>query len=139
MNKEEVQSYLNVGNDKEVVVDISTIEELGGMVRTTKITSPSRVSIEFDSWGYDEGGIYFKAEYPDLDKLIPVLEIYLGKDIASWENFTKTGNYPNKLDVTNLTPDELAEKFKVNTSLLPDSGKYTLHSDYWKPIIETIE
>ncbi len=137
MTKEEIEAYLNVGKGKEVVVEISVIESLGGMVRTVTIREHCQVRIEFESWGYDEGGIYYIADYSELDSLVIALEQYFGKDISKWKNHTKTGDYPDKIDVENISSVQIGKAFRSDSALLPKFGEYTLQGcSYWKSIIE---
>lgn len=57
MTKEEIQTYVDLGSGHTVCVDIGLAREFPGYVRKVCIHPQNRVSIEFDVYGHDEGGI----------------------------------------------------------------------------------
>jgi len=116
MNIQEIASYLSVSSASSVVVDCTVIESLGGMVRTTTIFPEVKVRMEFESWGHEEGGIYFTAEYDILPSLVAALETYFGSPIRNWKNISRTGYYPNQPKIEIISSEEVAILFKTNTS-----------------------
>src|SRR5262249_49578016 len=96
MTRDEVFRYVSVGRSKSVHVDIRLMDEYPGYVRSVIFHDGNRVSVEFELYGFDEGGAYFWAEYPSLDAAIDSVEEFLGVLIEGWQNHNKTGNYPDK-------------------------------------------
>lgn len=62
--------HLHVGRSRSVCVDCSLSENYPGWVRTITIESETELQVEFDVYGYDEGGLYVAIEYSDIDTLI---------------------------------------------------------------------
>jgi len=93
MTRDEIAAYLKLGASRSVTVDVRIV--FGG-VRAVRIRCGNEVSVEFDSWGYDEGGAYFRNQYRDLPAAVSALEVYLGDPIENWHNFSKSGKYPEQ-------------------------------------------
>ena len=124
MTKEEILSHLNVGGGKCVCVDCSINENYPGIVRTITIAEKAELRIEFDTHNHIENEFPFTIQYPDLDTLIKELEKYLNLKLELWENFTKSGNYPEleeKVDFQNSWK-KLKQDYFNGKPLLPSGG-----------------
>jgi hypothetical protein len=71
------------------------LDEYPGLVRSVSIAAGSRVLVEFDTRGYDEGGLLVEFIYGSLSEAIYSIGLYLGVGIEHWENFNRSGNYPS--------------------------------------------
>ena len=106
MTHDEIASYLKVGVGRIVTVDIRVV--FGG-VRSVRIQGHNAVLVEFDAWGYDEGGVYFRKQYADLLAAISVLEAYLGEPVEDWHNFSISGAYPERPSETSSWVEALGD------------------------------
>ena len=86
--------YMEMSRAKTITVDCSLSTEYSGYVWTITIQPDNIVRVEFEVYGYDEGGITYYIQYRNFDGLIKNLEKYLGKNLIDWENVNQTGNYP---------------------------------------------
>jgi hypothetical protein len=139
MTKTQILSYLYVGSTRSVCVDCRLTENYPGWVRTITIEGKTKLRVEFDVYGYDEGGLYITIEYTTFKTLIDELEKYLLLKIEQWENVTQSGKYPELQYEVNF--QKSAHQLKqdlVNKKLsLPKGGiKYTIQSTYWRNIAE---
>lgn len=97
MTKDEILNYLKVSRYKSVVVDQSLCVDYPGWVRTILIRPGFLVEIDYNPYNLDEGiNPGYEAEYSSLDVLVSSLEEFLGLKIEDWENYSKTGGYPNE-------------------------------------------
>jgi hypothetical protein len=139
MIKAEILSHIHVGRSRSVCVDCSLSENYLGWVRTITIESETELQVEFDVYGYDEGGLYVTIEYSDIDTLINQLEIYFNLKLEQWENFTKSGKYPELKDKVDFekSGNQLKRDLVDKRLSLPNRGiRYTIKSTYWKNIAE---
>ena len=99
MNICELVSYIEVGMTKPVVVDRVLLEEYGNYMRVIGFLDKEQILISY--FYYDESdedtGIDINLKYESLDKAIQSIEQFLGVSIDRWENFNRTGNYPEPL------------------------------------------
>jgi hypothetical protein len=93
MTHDEIASYLKVGAGRIVTVDIRVV--FGG-VRSVRIRGNNKVLVEFDAWGHQEGGVYFRRKYADLPNAVSVLAAYLGEPVEDWHNYSSSGAYPER-------------------------------------------
>jgi hypothetical protein len=132
MDMEEIRNYLNAARSHSVCVERSLPPEFPGFVRTVTIREGYRVSIEYEAYGMDEGGAYFWGRFADLDEAVSYLEGFLGKPLSAWENFSKSGRYPDR--DPNADPDEgaarLSQALATNAPCLP-SRLFELKGSYW--------
>ncbi|MFW2095239.1 hypothetical protein ACG9ZL_03245 [Acinetobacter sp. ULE_I057] len=100
MNICELVSYIEVGMTKPVVVDRVLLEEYGNYMRVIGFLDKEQILISY--FYYDESdedtGIDINLKYESLDKAIQSIEQFLGVSIDGWENFNRTGNYPEPLE-----------------------------------------
>jgi hypothetical protein len=96
MTREEIQPYLDVGNSHSVCVDISLVVGLPSMVRLVSICKPYEAEIKYYTYGLHEAPLRSRRSFPTLNEVVIFLEQYLGRGIETWENFNKTGNYPER-------------------------------------------
>jgi hypothetical protein len=133
VNKEEIEKYLKAGRSHSICIDRALSIDFPGFVRTVTIREGIRVSVEYEVHGMDEGGAYYWANFPTLEDAIPVLESFLGKPMESWENFTRTGKYPDKPEGIDASKGH--EKLKLaiagGDATLPPPV-FDLTSSYWK-------
>lgn len=96
MNICELVSYIEVGMTKPVVVDRVLLEEYGNYMRVIGFLNKDQILISYFYYdGSDEDtGIDINLKYESLDKAIQSIEQFLGVSIDGWENFNRTGNYP---------------------------------------------
>jgi hypothetical protein len=125
MTRDEVYRYVSVGRSKSVHVDIRLMDEYPGYVRSVIFHDGNRVSVEFEQYGIDESGAYFWAEYPSLDAAIDDAEEFLDAPIEAWQNYNKTGNYPDEpSDLDSLDGhDKLREAIRNNHVRLPRGSR----------------
>jgi hypothetical protein len=133
MTRDEIYRYICVGSSKSVCVDIRLIPEYPGFVRSIIFREGNRVSVEFETYGSDEGGAYFNAEYRSLDAAIDAVEEFLGSPIESWQNYNKTGNYPEPPYDLNASDDgeKLREAIRNDNVPLPKGSRFSIPSGYW--------
>jgi hypothetical protein len=119
MTREEIERYLRVGRRRAATVDIDLVFD---HVRTVSIRPGPKVLIEFEAWGYDEGGAAFSKAYDSLDDAVRELEAFLKRSISSWMNVNATGAYPD-------APEDHGDAF-INALRL---GKLPLPSSEFVP------
>lgn len=127
--------YMEMSRAKTITVDCSLSTEYSGYVWTITIQPDNIVRVEFEVYGYDEGGITYYIQYRNFDGLIKNLEKYLGKNLIDWENVNQTGNYPERPG--NWEKENADEKIKIdlvsNNIKLPLNGIRTwMPEGYWK-------
>lgn len=71
--------HMKTSRTKTITVDCSLSMEYSGYVRTITIMPDNIVKVEFEVYGYDEGGITYYVQYKNFDTLIKNLENYLGR------------------------------------------------------------
>jgi len=138
MNKNEILQYLHFGRYKKVIIDRRIIPEYHSHVREVVIVDENIIAIEFNSYGYDEGGLTFYIEFRDIDELIVNMQVYLSCDIDSWENINRTGYYPEPIqDCDVSTTDRLVADFIQDSIELPkNSVGIKIHECYWRNMLE---
>ncbi len=95
MNYNEIESYLTVGSTKSLCVDRKLSIKYQGFVRDLTIVDKLKVSIEYNTYGYNEGGLTIILLYNSQEKLIDSLEKFIGTTMDEWENITRSGFYPD--------------------------------------------
>jgi hypothetical protein len=104
--------------------------EYPGFVRSIIFREGNSVSVEFEQYGFDEAGAYFNAKYQSLDAAIDAVEIFLGSPIESWQNYNKTGNYPEEpyqLDASDGYA-KLVEAIRNDIVPLPRGSRFSLQN-----------
>ena len=139
MNIEEIKKYLSLGNTKSVCVNRQLSLYYEGFVIDITIQKDNVLKQEFNTHGFDEGGLVIFFKYENLDNMITSVESYLGKKLADWENISKTGYYPEldrDVDFTNsgikIKSDLVEGKIRTpkgwNESYMPVG--------YWKNLVD---
>jgi hypothetical protein len=139
MSRDEISRYLAVGSTRSVVVDLSLSAEFSGQVRQVTIRAGNFVTVEFYPYGYDEGAPCFWGQYPDLDSLIADLEVYLARPLSEWENFTRSGSYPeaDETAIDHATGgQDLTRAVAAGSVPLPSGVRYELRGGWWKDVAD---
>ncbi|MBO3655293.1 hypothetical protein [Acinetobacter bereziniae] len=99
MNIEELVNYIEVGMTQPVVVDRTLLTEYGRHIRVTGFLKNNKILISyyFYDGSDDDTGVDIKLQYESLDTAIQSIEQFLGLSIDQWENYNRTGNYPEPL------------------------------------------
>lgn len=99
MNIDELVNYIEVGMTQPVVVDRTLLEEYGRYIRVIGFLKNNKILISYcfyDGSG-DDTGVDINLQYESLDTAIQSIEQFLGLSIDQWENYNRTGNYPEPL------------------------------------------
>ena len=132
MTEDEIKGYLHVGREKTVCVERRLLVQYGDIVRTTEIRKDFLVQLSFENWGSDEGGAYFSGQYESFKEVIKFLETYFGRPLAAWENYTKSGGYPEKPLRNNTKGDiEFRKDIKKRAIELPVGTLFKMQKNYW--------
>jgi len=137
MNVNEVISYIKTGSTKSVCVDRRLLDRYPGIVRDIVIKGNNRLHLEFNTYGYDEGGLIIELLYEDFDALISALEKYLHSNIIEWDNITKSGFYPKIMDGVDydLSGRHLKQELRNDLIDIPSGwNKKVVLPDYWADI-----
>lgn len=123
MTSDEIKTYTSLGRNHSVCIDISFVAEIPGVLRHIEIYRNNLVWICFKSYGLDEGGASYKGKFSSLEDLVLALELYLNNPISEWKNYSKTGEYPEKI---RFDPIEMNYKtfLLVTSKLLPKQGDF---------------
>ncbi|MFT0696063.1 hypothetical protein ACDX34_18325 [Acinetobacter bereziniae] len=99
MNIDELVNYIEVGMTQPVVVDRTLLEEYGRYIRVIGFLKDNKILISyyFYDGSDDDTGVDIKLQYESLDTAIQSIERFLGLSIDQWENYNRTGNYPEPL------------------------------------------
>ncbi|MFW1799652.1 hypothetical protein ACG9YX_06400 [Acinetobacter nematophilus] len=100
MNIDELVNYIAVGMTQPVVVDRTLLEEYGRYIRVIGFLKNNKILISYYYYdGSDEDtGVDIQLQYESLDTAIKSIEQFLGLSIDQWENYNRTGNYPEPLE-----------------------------------------
>lgn len=99
MNIDELVNYIEVGMTQPVVVDRTLLEEYGRYIRVIGFLKNNKILVSYyfyDGSG-DDTGVDIKLQYESFDTAIQSIEQFLGLSIDKWENYNRTGNYPEPL------------------------------------------
>ncbi len=132
MTIDEIMRYIEVGSTNSICVDRRILDDYQHIVRDVIIRKDCILTIEFNTFGYDEGGLIINIHYKDYKKLISSLESYLDINIENWTNINKSGWYPEQIKDVDF--DESSEKFEKDLAgdkiLLPMGGdKYEIQAN----------
>ena len=99
MNIDELVNYIEVGMTQPVVVDRTLLTEYGRYIRVIGFLKDNKILISyyFYDGSDDDTGVDIKLQYESLDTAIQSIEQFLGLSIDQWENYNRTGNYPEPL------------------------------------------
>ncbi len=140
MNIEEILQYLSTSLNGEVVISKEILTDYKTpIVREIYIQKEFVVRIEFNDYGYDEGGFTIYFQYENMEVLVSSLECYLDKSIIKWENYNKTGSYPS-LDNISLQSKKFKDDLKSKNLYLPKEWiSYQVKNNYWLQFFQLIE
>lgn len=96
MDLAEINRYLATGSEPYVCISRQYFTDDLNKLREIYIGKDNLVKLEFNTWGYDEGGLIIEFNYADEHSMIASLENFLQIPIENWENFNKIGNYPSE-------------------------------------------
>jgi hypothetical protein len=132
MIKSELLDILSFNPDHACCVDVQNILAAPGYVRTTTVHEKLRVSIEFDVWGMDEGGLYYWGEFDTVELLILCIEDYLERPIEQWHALGRN-DYPIRPPETGTIESHRFFKTMLASGELPmpSSGNFKTNSTYW--------
>ncbi|QDU27861.1 hypothetical protein ETAA8_29520 [Anatilimnocola aggregata] len=110
-------------------VDVRPVDGAPGYVRTTTISEGNRVIIEFDVWGMDEGGLYYRAEFATLQEAVECVEEYIGRPLLEWEH----ADYPPRPPEAGTEESHrwFRDLLVQGGPTLPPRGDFQTSSDYW--------
>jgi hypothetical protein len=120
---------LSVGARHAVCVDVRSVEDSPGYVRTTTLGQGNLVLIEFDVWGMDEGGLYYRADFASLEQAVECVEAYVGSPLREWSHPA----YPSRPPEvgTPRSHEQFRELLARGGPALPACGAFRTSSDYW--------
>ncbi|OTG63482.1 hypothetical protein [Acinetobacter silvestris] len=99
MNINELVNYIEVGRTKPVVVNRVLLESFGNYMRIIGFLTKTEILISY--FYYDEinedTGVNIVLEYESIEMAIESIEQFLESPLDEWENFNRTGNYPEPL------------------------------------------
>ncbi|GGJ23511.1 hypothetical protein [Deinococcus roseus] len=96
MTLDEIKSHLLVGASNKVTIDVSVMPEVPSDVREVSLYKGNTARIFFRPYGLDEKNVMFSKDYSSLEEMVQEMEAYLGLPISDWENFSRTGRYPDR-------------------------------------------
>lgn len=104
MNKTEILNYIAVGRYYSVTVDRILLKDFGNIIREICFQRDNQVRVSYLPYGMDEGGYDIYLTYDSIDLAICSIEDFLNKKLENWENFNKSGSYPEEIgkDFENL-------------------------------------
>ena len=97
MNKTEILNYIAVGRYHSVTVDCILLKDFGNIIREICFHRDNQVRVSYLPYGMDEGGYDIYLTYASIDLAISSIEDFLNKKLENWENFNKTGDYPEEI------------------------------------------
>lgn len=136
MTKTELLDILSIGAEHACCVDVQNVPAVRGYVRTTTVHEYLRVSIEFDVWGLDEGGLYYWGKFATIELLVSSLEAYLGRPLNQWRPLGQL-DYPPRPPETGTAQSHRLFKALLASGrpLAPWDGEFKTSSPYWLPFV----
>lgn len=129
MTFDDLLRELAVSSEHAVCIDVRNLNDAPGYVRTTTLHAGNQVTIEFDVWGLDEGGLYFRAAFATLEAAVKCVEVYVGRPLGEWGQ----AEYPPRPAETGTAEShrQFRELLALGGPALPAGGEFRTHSDYW--------
>jgi|GEM_PF-1988717 len=134
MDADEIKRYVEFGKYDGVCVDCKKLIEYPGFVRVIVFKRNNRVSIEFYALIYDAHSTFpeYCCDFQTVDEAIESIENFLGKPIAEWVNYNKSGEYPVYVDDKESEPSEESfrrlERDAIDKRIvLPQKGNFKLN------------
>jgi hypothetical protein len=135
MTLDELGNRLLVGRSRSVCVDIAMIPDLSGFVRTITIRPNNEVAIEFNSYGYDEGGACFVGKFDSLEGAATSVEEYLGVPMSAWASEHEYPPPPPTALEVKASEERLASAIATEKLTLPRGSRFELEESYWSRFI----
>lgn len=132
MNFTSFEQYFE-SQSRRLCADLRLSADYPGMVRGLYFASECFVIVEFEQYGWEEGGAYFYGQYPDYANAVRSIEHYLGKSLTDLSN--ADGAYPDHPGIVhiNVGAGMLADAIATNTVSLPDGARFELRGSWqWK-------
>lgn len=139
MNEKEILNYIDMSRNKSICIDRCLLEKYPGYVREITIMKDKILKVEFNVYGYDEGGLIIKVYYEDYNKLFNAVQEFINIGIQEWENFSKSDWYPNLEDEVDFDYSGLMLKqdlINKTLSIPKDGARYEIPLGYWKDVSE---
>jgi hypothetical protein len=118
-----------VRSSRSITLDVRACNEFPGYVRSVHLREGNVIGVDFEQYGYDEGGAYFNGRYASFMAAVEALERYLGCPIAEWQN--REGDYPVRPSGSNEGGQRLIEALQAGAVPLPRGTQFELGSSYW--------
>jgi hypothetical protein len=136
VTKEEICRYFATGSTRSVCVDIQNCSQYAGWVRIVTLRPPASVMVEYETWGIHEGGMRFTGHYHTLDEAIAALEQFFQRPLSRWNNYTKTGEYPEEpLPTEPHGTAQLVSDLQAEAVPLPEGAAFALAGNtYWSSL-----
>ncbi|GLS24783.1 hypothetical protein [Marinibactrum halimedae] len=137
MNINEIENYLNSGSTKSICIDRRLSDTYEGFVRDLVIKRDQTLSVEYNTYGYDEGGLVLLLKYENFELLIKSIECYLGLKLTEWMNVNKSGYYPDNPKIVDFdVSGRLLKQHLFDHEIDFPKGwmNMELPSDYWAGI-----
>ncbi|NVJ26125.1 hypothetical protein HUW62_33365 [Myxococcus sp. AM011] len=130
MELEQIKDRMLVGKHKSFTVCVDEVVDFPGYVRAVRLLPVSRVSIQCEQFGRDEGGVYYWGDYPSLEDAVAAIEVYLGSPRSVW---TGGLSYPGTLASMDSVEGggRLANAIANGGVPLPLGVVWRLQSGYW--------
>jgi hypothetical protein len=93
---DEITSHFE-SSQSRIPIDVRLAAEFPGYVRSVYVAQGLFAVIEFEQYGFDEGGAYFFGGYSDYASLVRSLEEYLQRPLREWLPLAPK-DYPPKPD-----------------------------------------
>lgn len=135
MDVKQLRNLLKLGSTRTVVIYCDLCIDYIGYVKTITIMNEKTVRLEYNTYGYDEGGLTYFVEYEDFGTLLKSMQEYLESDINKWKNISLTSDYPQELERNfdiNITHRLIIHDLLNNKLKLPKYGNITMKEGYWK-------
>jgi hypothetical protein len=132
MTLEELNAALSVGPMHSCCIDVRHVPEAPGYVRTTALHEGHRVSIEFDVWGMDEGGLYFRAQFRTLAEMVQCMEEYLGRSLAEWRCLGPRDDLARPAEAgTRESHEQFRALLTSGQPIVPHGRDFTAQPGHW--------
>ncbi len=132
MRRSELERLLAVGAGHSFQVEVREVAGCPGFVRTVWLHRGGAVLVEFDRWGRDEGGLYFRGQFASLDQAVAYLEQYLGRRFSDWS--AADARYPARPAELGTPPshERFLSALREGRIALPDPDHFTSALGAWR-------
>ena len=132
MNPNDIRERLELGTVNCFYAAIDNSPEFPGLVRSVFLAKGSRVVVEYEQHGLDEGGAYFHGEYPSVEDAMAAVEAFVGRPASEWEDMEAVGYYPPVPEGDAKSGwDALESAIRSGSVPVPPGADYKLKGSYW--------